>query len=105
MSMIVWILVIGGSIALGAAVFYVLTRKRVGTPHAEQGMLMLQSQLAELVRTMDQKLGTVDQKLSESNRSMQEHMQHQFGESTKIIRDVTERLTKLDETNRQVLGF
>src|SRR3989338_5100208 len=32
-------------------------------------------------------------------------MQNQFGESAKIIRDVTERLTKLDETNRQVVNF
>jgi DNA recombination protein RmuC len=32
-------------------------------------------------------------------------MQGQFGESAKIIRDVTERLTKLDETNRQVVNF
>ena len=32
-------------------------------------------------------------------------MQSQFGESAKIIRNVTERLTKLDETNRQVVNF
>ncbi|PIR57704.1 MAG: DNA recombination protein RmuC, partial [Parcubacteria group bacterium CG10_big_fil_rev_8_21_14_0_10_38_31] len=29
----------------------------------------------------------------------------QFGESAKIIRDVTERLVKLDETNKQVVNF
>jgi len=32
-------------------------------------------------------------------------MQKQFGESAKIIKDVTERLAKLDETNRQVVSF
>ncbi len=32
-------------------------------------------------------------------------MQSQFGQSMKVITDVTERLTKLDETNRQVMGF
>ena len=36
---------------------------------------------------------------------MQNSIQTQFSESSKIIRDVTERLTKLDETNRQVVGF
>jgi len=43
----------------------------------------------------------LDNKLSESNKNIQE----QFGQSAKIIRDVTERLTRLDETNKQVIGF
>jgi len=32
-------------------------------------------------------------------------MQVQFGQSAKIIQEVTEKLTKLDETNKQVVGF
>src|SRR3989337_2234087 len=32
-------------------------------------------------------------------------VQHQFTESEKIIRNVTEKLTKLDETNKQVVNF
>lgn len=55
---------------------------------------LLQNQLNELNRTLDLKVG-------ESSRAIRE----QFGASAKIIRDVTERLTKLDETNRQVIGF
>ncbi|MBI5794149.1 DNA recombination protein RmuC, partial [Candidatus Uhrbacteria bacterium] len=39
--------------------------------------------------------------LKESSSTLQNHFQHTTG----IIRDVTERLTKLDETNKQVLGF
>ncbi len=87
------------------SIFYVLGKKKDTTPGDAQAFLMIQNQLQDLMRTIDQKMGTVDQKLSESTRSMQQHMQHQFGESTKIIRDVTERLTKLDETNKQVLSF
>jgi len=56
--------------------------------------LMLQQQLAEIRQAMDQKMG-------ESTKIMQS----QFSESAKIIRNVTERLTKLDETNRQVVNF
>lgn len=44
---------------------------------------------------------TVDQKLTESARLMQTQM----SESTRIVQNVTERLTKLDETNRQVVNF
>ncbi len=57
-------------------------------------LLMMQKQLEDI-------RGTLDSKLGESSRAMQE----QFGQSAKIIRDVTERLTKLDETNKQVLNF
>ncbi len=59
-----------------------------------RGLVFIQNQINELNRTLDNKVG-------ESTRAMQQ----QFSESAKIIRDVTERLTKLDETNRQVVGF
>jgi DNA recombination protein RmuC len=63
-------------------------------PEDNQGLVLLQSQMNELNRTLDTKLG-------ESTRAIQ----MQFGASAKIIADVTERLTKLDETNRQVVNF
>jgi len=43
----------------------------------------------------------LDSKLSESTKAIQS----QFGQSAKIVQDVTEKLTKLDETNRQVVSF
>jgi DNA recombination protein RmuC len=36
---------------------------------------------------------------------MHESLQHQSSESFKIIRDITEKLTRLDETNKQVVSF
>src|SRR3989338_10204236 len=39
--------------------------------------------------------------LTESSSTLQKNFQNTSG----IIRDVTEKLTKLDETNKQVLGF
>ncbi|MBI5786931.1 MAG: DNA recombination protein RmuC [Candidatus Niyogibacteria bacterium] len=57
-------------------------------------IIMLQSQLNEIKRTMDLRLG-------ESTKVISDHV----GSSFKLIKDVTERLTKLDETNRQVVGF
>lgn len=44
---------------------------------------------------------TVDQKLSESARMQQTQM----SESMRIVQNVSERLAKLDETNRQVVNF
>jgi DNA recombination protein RmuC len=43
--------------------------------------------------------------MSETQTTLNKTIQSQFGQSMKIITDVTERLTKLDETNRQVIGF
>lgn len=63
----------------------------------------------DLTRTVDMKVGdltrTVDGKISESSRSVQESMRSQLTESAKMIREVTQGLTKLDETNKQVVSF
>ncbi|MFA7309267.1 MAG: DNA recombination protein RmuC [Patescibacteria group bacterium] len=73
-----------------------LLRKPVAPtiPDNTQGLQLLQSQLQELSRV-------VDAKMSDSTKMMQ--IQH--GQSAKIISEVTEKLTKLDETNKQVIGF
>ena len=77
------------------SLFVFLGKKKETKPEGDnQALLMLQNQLTEISRTLDVKLG-------ESTKAIQ----NQFGESAKIIRDVTERLTKLDETNRQVVNF
>lgn len=82
----------------GGVVFWFLARKMTSGKGDAEGksdaMLMLQHQLKEIRNTLDMKMG-------ESTRAMQQ----QFGHSAKIISEVTHRLTKLDETNKQVVGF
>lgn len=58
------------------------------------GLTMLQNQINELTKA-------VDTKLTETHRTVQA----QFGASAKIVQEVTEKLTKLDETNKQVINF
>jgi len=62
------------------------------------GFNLLLQQINELTRT-------VDQKLSESHKEVNETIRHQTNQSQDIIRDITERLTRLDETNKQVMSF
>lgn len=62
------------------------------------GLQMILTQLNELSRTVDSKIG-------ESNRQVNESLKYHSTESNKIIRDVTEKLTRLDETNKQVISF
>jgi DNA recombination protein RmuC len=79
-------------LALGILLFKVL--KPAPEKKDDQSLLMLQNQINSLSQTLDSKLG-------ESTKAIRE----QFGASAKIIRDVTEKLTRLDETNKQVVNF
>ena len=94
--LIILILMVAG---VGALVFW-LSRKKEEKPQDSQAILMMQDQLKELRQTL-QNFGTqVDTKMGDSTKMFQQ----QFAQSAKIVRDVTERLTKLDETNKQVMG-
>lgn len=70
---------------------------------------LVMQHISELGRTFDHKISNMERavgdKLSYSTKEMNETMRHQTSESFKVLRDVTERLTKLDETNKQVVSF
>jgi len=76
---------------------------------SEKSLQLLLQQMNELNRTVDRKVTeltkTVDTKIHQSSVSVQESMRSQLSESAKLIREVTQGLTKLDETNRQVVSF
>lgn len=75
----------------------------------DTSMNLMMQHLSELSRSVDTKISgmerAVGDKLTFSAKEMHETIHHQTSESFKIMRDVTERLTKLDETNKQVVGF
>ncbi|MDD5032633.1 MAG: DNA recombination protein RmuC [Candidatus Pacebacteria bacterium] len=75
--------------------------KRKGGEGDASSFLMLQKQMEEMRATLQNFGSQVDLKLGDSTKMFQ----HQFSQSASIIKDVTERLTKLDETNRQVVSF
>ena len=91
-TLILFIVVI---VALGAQTWLILRKKEEKAGDGDSAALgLLQQQLNQVSQTLDSKL-------TESNRAMQE----QFGQSFKVIRDVTQKLTELDSTNKQVVGF
>ncbi|MFA5947468.1 MAG: DNA recombination protein RmuC [Candidatus Gracilibacteria bacterium] len=47
----------------------------------------------------------LNDRLSQGLKDNSETIQKQFSQSAKIVKDVTEQLVKLDETNKQVLNF
>jgi len=62
-----------------------------------QGFMLLQNQIENLTKSIDTKLG-------ESRKDMQEAVQTQFSESQKLIKDITEQITHVKETNKQVVN-
>ncbi len=78
-------------IGLGAVIFLLFRKK---PEKQNESLMMLQQQMNHIAQVLDSKL-------SESTKAIQT----QFGQSTKIFGNVIEKLTRLDETNKQVVSF
>ncbi|MEI6842899.1 MAG: DNA recombination protein RmuC [bacterium] len=93
MEILLYILI---GLIVGGFIVYFLRPSQKTTD--DTGLKLILQQINELNRTMDAKIG-------ESSRHMNESVRSQLGESANLIREVTKGLTKLDETNRQVVSF
>lgn len=82
-------------VTMGLVVWVLLRSKNSG---GNDVLLMLERRISDLSRQLDEKIG-------QSSRDMHDSVKHQLGESQKLVRDVTEKLTRLDETNKQVVSF
>ena len=95
--LVLLILVVGLAVAL-----YVISG-RLRDIKNNGGVEMLKSDVTELNRTIMNLQTTLGDKLERNATNMQGAMQKQLTESAKIVGDVTQRLAKLDETNRRVV--
>jgi DNA recombination protein RmuC len=104
-------------IGIGAVIFFINKKiSELKKPEDDRSLLLLQQQMNQLSQTLDKKLSeSFDisrnqfqqssqfiQGLSKESRELLNEVSKQ---SSMMIRDVTEKLTKLDETNRQVVDF
>lgn len=64
---------------------------------------LIKADVTELNRTIAQLQESMTDKLERNSNSMQQSVQKQLTESAKLVADVTQRLAKLDETNRRVV--
>lgn len=86
-------------LVLGAIItYFIFPKRKEEKPKEDIGLNLILTQLNELSRTVDNKLG-------ESQKEVRESLQFHSTRSNEIIRDVTEKLTRLDETNKQVISF
>ncbi len=98
MESLVFYFIIAVILLLNAVILWRLFRNSGGEKNGSEGLLFVQNQLNELTRTLDKKIG-------ESSKEMHDSVRLQFTESQKLIRDITERLTRVDETGKQIMGF
>ena len=90
------------AVALGVAL-YVLIHK-VNEMKQTSAVEFLKSDVTELSRTIAILNQSMGDKIDKSSLGMQQSVQKQLSESAKLVADVTERLAKLDETNKRVIN-
>jgi DNA recombination protein RmuC len=93
---IVLITIIG--ILVGLIVGLLFFRKKESPKSDDTSLQLLLQQINELSRTVDAKLG-------ESHKQMNESIRYQSGEANKLIREITEELTRVSEGQKQVVSF
>ena len=109
-------------LALAAVIFLLLKKKEQPTDNGDSQKLLielnenLRKEIQEIRKEVEEtggknrkeiqeRLDNINKEISSYQKSSTETLQKQFSASQRIINEVTEKLTKIDNTNKQVLGF
>ncbi len=104
--MIVFAILLVAMLAIIIRMYKKMAEAGQKNPDEEKGIfLMLQSQLQDLQKTVDIKISETYKIVGDGQQNIHHTLQTQFAQSSKIITDITEKLTSLDKTNQQVIGF
>ena len=79
-----------------ATIIFLLLRKKEAAP--DKSFLLLQEQINNLTNQLGEKI-------ERTNQHSAKMLQDQFMETSRISKEMTEKLLKLEETNKQVVGF
>jgi DNA recombination protein RmuC len=106
MSSTVILAIVAALVVLIGFALYVIYQKIGGLKNDTAAGLIKQdmTNLSENIEKLKDSLNvSVNERLDKSQTLMRDSIQKQFGESAKLITEVTQRLAKLDETNRRVV--
>ncbi|MEK9173184.1 MAG: DNA recombination protein RmuC [Patescibacteria group bacterium] len=102
---IIFLVAIASILIIGFGLIWQLLKSQKQDKAEDKSLTLLIDQIKENNRTIQSHIidlnRTMDSKLAESTRTFQ----NQFGQNAKIIGEITEKLTRLDETNKQVVSF
>src|SRR6056297_193835 len=92
-------------IAIGGFIISKKLNKSKKAPEEDKSFLMLQNQLNSLNKAFDDKLGNINKELNKNVLSNQHSLRKQYEHNSKIYKDITQKLTKLEGTNQQIMDF
>ncbi|MCA9342093.1 DNA recombination protein RmuC [Candidatus Saccharibacteria bacterium] len=95
--------IVVAAIAIGFFVVVVILTSRIRELRNQSAVELVKSDMVELNRSVSDLQKALGERLDRSSQNMQQSVQRQLSESAKLVADVTQRLTKLDETNRRVV--
>lgn len=95
----VGIFIIVALLLQGVGLWFLFARKRQDMkPEDATGMMLLQKQVQDLAHTLDRRV-------SESSKQMQDEAHRRHTESARLIKEITEELTSVKEIGRQTQSF
>ena len=100
-QIILFIVLVVVVIGFGAVIF--VLNQRLRELKNSSAVEMVKTDVTELSRNIALLQQSVGDRLERNSVAMQTSMQKQLGQSAQLVADVTQRLAKLDETNRRVV--
>lgn len=91
------------AVVLGFGVVIAVLNMRLRELKNQSAAEMVKGDVVELTRTIARLQESMGDKLERSSSNVAQSVQKQLTESAKLVADVTQRLAKLDETNRRVV--
>lgn len=91
------------AVFFGFGIVIIILNQRLKELKNTNAVELVKADMTELTRSIGQLQETMGNKLERNNTAMQTSLQKQLAESSKLVSDVTQRLAKLDETNRRVV--
>lgn len=95
---IVLILLVVQSVALWFVTKRLMQKTAPEEDSESEGLLLIQQQMQELSKTLNARV-------AESSKTMQEQVHRQFSESSRLIKEITEEITSVKEIGRQTQTF
>lgn len=102
MEQLVVLLLFAAMLAGFGLVIYIMNQRLKELKNAS-AVEMVKGDVTELSRVIARLQESMGDKIERGNTSVQQSVQRQLTESAKLVADVTQRLAKLDETNRRVV--
>lgn len=88
---------VGLTLGVAVAIIYAISKQKMANE------ILLKDNMVEMAKTLSDLQVVVGDRIERNSVNMQSSVQKQLTESAKLISDVTQRLAKLDDTNKRVV--